>query len=136
LDQGLVQTNNSANAARQTRRTKVWRTAVACCAFAAFLISQIIFGLDWARERMGLADPERATANAVVAWRLGGAPAVAASTRGRQGARLRLAAMGGGAAFIVLAGLTLATPSTHAWDAMTLICTGHGLERLASLHIG
>jgi hypothetical protein len=111
---------------------------VACCAFAAFLISQIIFGLDWARERMGLADPERAAANAVVAWRLDGAvmAAEAPSTRRRQGLRLRLAAMGGGVAVAVLAGLTLRAQSAHAWDAFTLICTGHGLERLASLHIG
>jgi len=110
---------------------------VACCAFAAFLISQIIFGLDWARERMGLSDPERASDNAVVGWRLDGAfAAVAVPARRPQVARLRLAAMGGGVAFAVLAGLTLRAQSAHAWDAFTLICTGHGLARLASLHIG
>jgi hypothetical protein len=110
---------------------------VACCAFAAFLISQIIFGLDWARERMGLANLERAAGNAVVAWRLdsGFAPA-APSTRASPVARLRLAAMGGGVAFAVLAGLTLWAQSAHVWSAVTLICTGHGLERLASMHVG
>lgn len=110
---------------------------MACCAFAAFLISQIIFGLDWARERMGLADPERAALNAVVAWRLdAGITAAAPSTRASPVARLRLAAMGGGMAFAVLAGLTLWAQSAHVWDAFTLICTGHGLERLARLHVG
>lgn len=111
---------------------------MACCAFAAFLISQIIFGLDWARERMGMADPERAASNAAVAWRLGavGMASAVPSTPRSQGARLRLAAMGGGVAFAVLAGVTLRVQSAHAWDAFTLICTSHGLERLASLHIG
>jgi hypothetical protein len=128
--------------AHQTRRTKGWRIAVACCAFAAFLISQIIFGLDWARERMGLIDPETAANNAVVAWRLDGAGAAVATRRGRTlremvGGRLGLAAMGGGGAFVLLAALTLRLEAgTRAWNAFTLICTGHGLERLASLSGG
>ncbi len=120
---------------------------MACCALAAFLISQIIFGLDWARERLGLAEPARAAANSVVAWRLDGAGAALAQApatawprhpeRAATGARLRLAAVGGGVAFALLAGLTLRVDAaSHAWGAVSLICTGHGLERLASLRGG
>jgi len=113
---------------------------LACCALAAFLISQIIFGLDWARERLGLAGPGQASANPVVAWRLDGAGAELAGAAWRRhrepaaiGARLRLAAVGGGLAFVLLGGLTLRIEAgPHAWDAVRLICTGHGLERLAS----
>jgi hypothetical protein len=113
---------------------------LACCALAAFLISQIIFGLDWLRERMGLTDPERAVGNAVVAWRLDAAvvaPIVRPpAPRSALASRLRLAAVGGGIAFVMLAALTLRAGPTRSWDAFALICTGHGLERLASLRIG
>jgi hypothetical protein len=108
---------------------------MACCALAAFLISQIIFALDWARERLGLRQAAAPLENPVVAWRLGdgGAAAEIAGPggRGRSRARLALAAAAGIASFVVLAALTLrAEAGAHAWNTITLICTGHGLERL------
>ncbi len=108
---------------------------MACCALAAFLISQIIFGLDWARERMGLQSPEDKRDNITVGWRLDGTGLMAAlpvrpsPIKGR----LKLAAVGGGIAFVVLAGLTLRTEQVRSWSDLTAICTGHGLVRL---HIG
>lgn len=54
---------------------------MACCAFAAFLVSQIVFALMELRERfLGAPDPARASAarNLAAAWRLGDPePAVA-----------------------------------------------------------
>lgn len=109
---------------------------MACCALAAFLISQIIFALDWARERLGLGRGDASWENPVVAWRLGAAGAVAMVGRpARRGtrARLILAGTGGVAAFFVLAALTLRTEAgAHTFNTLTLICTGHGLERLAA----
>jgi hypothetical protein len=108
---------------------------VACCALAAFLISQIIFGLDWARERMGLRDAVDTRDNLTVCWRLDGTGLVAAAPVRPNPirSRLKLAAVGGGIAFVVLAGLTLRAEQVRSWSDLTAICTGHGLVRL---HIG
>lgn len=108
---------------------------MACCALAAFLISQIIFGLDWARERMGLQSPEDTRDNLTVGWRLDGTGIVAAAPvrPNPMRSRLKLAAVGGGIAFAVLAGLTLRAEQIHSWSDLTAICTGHGLVRL---HVG
>lgn len=103
---------------------------MACCALAAFLISQIIFGLDWARERMGLQSPEDTRDNVTVGWRLDGAGLMAPVRPNPLKGRLRLAAIGGGVAFVVLAGLTLRAEQIHSWSDLTAICTGHGLVRL------
>lgn len=114
---------------------------MACCALAAFLISQIIFALDWVRERVGLGEPAPAAANATVAWRLDGSGIPAAITVRRPASggttmRFGFAAAGGAVAFVLLAGLTLGTEPGRkgdgAWAGLTLICTAHGLERLAS----
>lgn len=70
---------------------------MACCALAAFLVSQLLVAFDWFRERvLGLA-PAVVPINANAAWRLGDAsPAVTA--RGVYGAPRRIAlALGGGA---------------------------------------
>jgi hypothetical protein len=107
---------------------------VACCALAAFLISQIIFGLDWARERMGMQSPDDTRDNITVGWRLDGTGLMApAPVRPNLRGRLKLAAVGGGIAFVVLAGLTLRAEQIHSWSDLTAICTGHGLVRL---HVG
>jgi hypothetical protein len=107
---------------------------VACCALAAFLISQIIFGLDWARERMGLTQAKDTRDNLTVGWRLDGAGLMAAApARPNIKGRLKLAAVGGATAFVLLAGLTLRAEQVRSWNDLTAICTGHGLVRL---HIG
>lgn len=107
---------------------------MACCALAAFLISQIIFGLDWARERMGLRDAVDTRDNITVGWRLDGTGLMAtAPARPNLKGRLKLAAVGGGVAFVLLAGLTLRAEQVRSWSDLTAICTGHGLVRL---HIG
>lgn len=76
---------------------------MACCALAAFLVSQLLVALDWLRERAGLA-PARAAHSASAAWRLGDAPlamrarSVAPALAPR---RLALAVGGGALAFAV-----------------------------------
>lgn len=71
---------------------------MACCALAAFIVSQLLVALDWARERFGLAAVASAP-SASAAWRLGDAmrsPAVPRRTAPR---RLALALSGGALAF-------------------------------------
>jgi hypothetical protein len=107
---------------------------VLCCAFAAFLFSQLIFALDWARERLGFAPPAADSVNAVVAWRLD-APAAAApvvTPEYRLVRRFSLALAGGGAAFIVLLGLLAQPQAAGGLRALQQICTGHGAAFLAS----
>lgn len=78
---------------------------MACCALAAFIISQIILRLDWLREQLGLAPPVEPP-NRVVAWRLG-QPAPIPSTPSRPALRrLGLTALGGSLMFAVLAALS------------------------------
>lgn len=48
---------------------------MACCAFAAFIISQIILSLDALRARLGFAAPAADGPNPNAVWRLGMAPA-------------------------------------------------------------
>ena len=84
---------------------------------------------------MGMAQPEDGRENITVGWRLDGtglmaiAPARSNPIKGR----LRLAMVGGGLAFMVLAGLTLRAGQIRTLSDLTSICTGHGLVRL---HIG
>lgn len=58
---------------------------MACCALAAFVLSQIILAIDWARERAGRGadDVALAAANPAVAWRLGDAVAPSGSRGAR-----------------------------------------------------
>jgi hypothetical protein len=46
---------------------------MACCALAAFVVSQLLLGADWLRERLGFA-AALAVPSASAAWRLGDAP--------------------------------------------------------------
>jgi hypothetical protein len=107
---------------------------VACCALAAFLISQLIFGLDWLRERMGMAQPQAVRVNPASVWRLG-APVEPLPARprlsGPMAARLNLALAGGLFAFTILASLALYfSADPNRWGALAVICTGHGVERI------
>ena len=108
---------------------------MACCALAAFLISQIIFAFDWAGEWLGISKPTNLAENPVVAWRLNAAPALHRRARvspsRRMASRTVLATAGGMATFAVLAALTLSAGADQRDGVMTWICTGHGLQRLA-----
>jgi hypothetical protein len=95
---------------------------MACCAFAAFVVSQIVFAFMGLRERLfGAADPERAGAapNLAAAWRLGDpAPAVAPA---RSAIPLRVAvAVGAGALAFGLTFAVMNASASHA-DAMSVL---------------
>jgi hypothetical protein len=55
---------------------------MACCALAAFILSQIILGIDTLRLRLGLSAPGPEDANPNATWRLGDAPRTALPRRG------------------------------------------------------
>jgi hypothetical protein len=100
---------------------------MACCALAAFVVSQLLVALDWARERFGLA-AAAATASASAAWRLGDAVAPAPRARAALGGTRRLTlALGGGAlAFAVSFGVLEARgePRPHALQIPYLCTSG------------
>jgi hypothetical protein len=104
---------------------------MACCALAAFLFSQIVFALDWARERLGLAEAAP-RANLPVGWRLDGTGLAAVRPPAPDFARrLRLAAAAGGAAFVGLAAITLAAEAAFPGSALARICSSHGLAAIS-----
>jgi len=87
---------------------------MACCAFAAFVVSQIVFAFMGLRERfLGEAGPgdAAATASLAAAWRPGDLDAPAARERSRVPLRIAVAFGAGALAF----GLTFAV--LHAPDA-------------------
>jgi hypothetical protein len=80
---------------------------MACCALAAFVVSQLLVALDWLRERtLGLA-PAVAVPNVNAAWRLGDAAPVRAVRRDLRAyaspRRVGLGFVGGALAFAVTA---------------------------------
>jgi hypothetical protein len=80
---------------------------MACCALAAFVVSQLLFGVDWLREHVLGAQRVRAVANANAAWRLGDeAPPAPARATFASPRRLALAALGGALAFALVANAT------------------------------
>jgi hypothetical protein len=95
-----------------------------CCALAAFLIGQLVMGLDAVGERLGFTGARdralRAT-NAAASWRLGDARVGAAEVaRSRSMAGVRRLALGLGAAALAFGlsfGLsqTSSDPAVHAW---------------------
>jgi hypothetical protein len=90
---------------------------MACCAFAAFVVSQIVFAYLGLRERfLGKTDPLHATAapNLAAAWRLGDLETLAAPERSRVPVRIAAALGAGALAF----GLTFAV--SHASDAESM----------------
>ncbi|MCC6921373.1 MAG: hypothetical protein IT548_19440 [Alphaproteobacteria bacterium] len=105
---------------------------MACCAFAAFIISQIILGLDALRARLGLRVPEAGAPNPNAMWRLDGPPAavVAPSPLWRMAVPVTIGS--------VLVGLVVgivfggADGSGHMF-AFDFICTRDGLVRLAGI---
>lgn len=90
---------------------------MACCAFAAFVVSQIVFAFMGLRERfLGKADPLHATAapNLAAAWRLGDLEAPTERERSRVPLRIAVAFGAGALAF----GVTFAV--SHASDAESM----------------
>jgi hypothetical protein len=93
---------------------------MACCAFAAFLVSQIVFALMGLRERfLGTPDPARASAarNLAAAWRLGDPEPALAPARSPIPLRVAVALGAGALAF----GLTFAVVNASPADAMTVV---------------
>src|SRR5512147_198655 len=88
-----------------------------CCAFAAFILSQIVFAFDTVRERIFGVSPALASRSTAAAWRLGDPPPAARSRL----PRARRMALAFGASALVFAGayaLSLRAPADsalHAW---------------------
>ncbi len=73
---------------------------MACCALAAFIVSQLLVALDWLRERVLGFEPALAVNNANAAWRFGeAAPLAAARASFVSPRRIALALSGGALAF-------------------------------------
>ena len=105
---------------------------MACCAFAAFIISQIVLAIDGLRRRLGMTEIAPAL-NPNAAWRLD-APQ-AALAQAATGFRIRASALAF-VAVLVVAGAGIGA----AWDASAqentmrafmLICTKDGAVTLA-----
>ena len=95
---------------------------MACCALAAFIVSQLLLALDFVRERLlGLAPPV-ALANANAAWRLGDAAPLPLERRAQR--RVGLALAGGALGFAVAYGL-LHADAGHRPHALAIpyLCT-------------
>jgi len=87
-----------------------------CCAFAAFILSQIVFAFDSVRERITGASPDPSWRGGAAAWRLGD-PAPLRS----RAPRARTAALALGVSFLIAGAayaLSLRAPQSsalHAW---------------------
>jgi hypothetical protein len=101
---------------------------MACCAFAAFVVSQIVFAFMGLRERfLGQADPGDAAAapSLAAAWRPGDLDTP--STPGRSRVPLRIAvAFGAGALAFGLTFAMLHAPDAEAMSASSpsFMCSG------------
>ncbi len=105
---------------------------MACCAFAAFIISQIILGFDALRARLGLRVPEIGAPNPNALWRLGGPPVPRAESRPLW--RMAVPVTLGSVLLGLAVGLVFggADGSGHMF-AFDFICTRDGLIRLAGI---
>jgi hypothetical protein len=99
---------------------------MACCALAAFVISQLLLGADWLRERLGLTAVAVAP-SASAAWRMGDAPQLA-SARVLTPRRVLLSLAGGSCAF-ALAYFALDAGAAHQPHALQIpyLCTSTSL---------
>ena len=86
---------------------------MACCALAAFIVSQLLVALDWLRERVLGLSPALPVANANAAWRSGDAPSHA-PPRGLFASPRRVAlSLGGGALALAFAVVAVEAAETH-----------------------
>lgn len=102
---------------------------MACCALAAFVISQIVFALDALRERLGLAPAREAAAIPAAAWRFGDPSPAAPRRRALPQRRLALATAVGLAAFSGAYALSLRSesPQVHAWHPSFLCSSSYAI---------
>jgi hypothetical protein len=105
---------------------------MACCALAAFVVSQLLFGLDWLRERVLGAQPVRVAANPNAAWRLGDAPPLVATRAALAPPRRLALALGGGALAFALAAVAMGAFETHRPHALRIpyLCTSSSVAAL------
>ena len=98
---------------------------MACCALAAFIVSQLLVALDFARERVLGLTPALAAANVNAAWRLGDAlPATAPRAVFAAPRRLALALAGGVLTFAFAhAALDASDPKRPHLLALPYFCT-------------
>lgn len=74
---------------------------MACCALAAFIVSQLLVALDWLRERVLGFEPALAVHNANAAWRFGdAAPSAMPRAPFASPRRIALAFSGAAVAFL------------------------------------
>ncbi len=86
---------------------------MACCALAAFVVSQLLVVLDWLRERvLGLA-PAVVPLNANAAWRLGDAGSLAPPRSLFAAPRRAALALGGGALAFAFAWAAVEAGDAH-----------------------
>lgn len=86
---------------------------MACCALAAFIVSQLLVVLDWLRERvLGLA-PAVVPLNENAAWRLGDAAPLAAPRALFSSPRRLALALGGGALAFAFAWAAVEAGGAH-----------------------
>jgi len=100
---------------------------MACCALAAFVVSQLFFAIDWLRERIGLT-PVAAVASESAAWRLGDAVPAAARSAAFRPRRVLISVASGIAAFAI-AYSTLHPGGAHRPHALQIpyLCTSASL---------
>jgi hypothetical protein len=98
---------------------------MACCALAAFIVSQLLVALDWLRESMGLT-PAASAQSAAAAWRLGDAlPAPAHAAPAFASPRRIALAFGGGALAFAFAYSAIEAGGEHRPHALQIpyLCT-------------
>ena len=98
---------------------------MACCALAAFIVSQLLVALDWLREFMGLT-PAAVAHSPTAAWRLGDALPVAANAAPAFASPRRIAlAFGGGALAFAFSYFAIEAGGEHRPHALQIpyLCT-------------
>jgi hypothetical protein len=101
---------------------------MACCALAAFIVSQLLVALDWLRERVLGLTPVLTPANANAAWRLGEPPPLPPPRALFASPRRVALAFGGGALAFAFAQLALGAGDSHRPHALQIpyLCSAGG----------
>jgi hypothetical protein len=86
---------------------------MACCALAAFIVSQLLVALDWLRERVLGLTPALTPANANAAWRRGDAAPLAPGRALFASPRRAALALGGGALALAFVHIATAGDAAH-----------------------
>jgi hypothetical protein len=86
---------------------------MACCALAAFIVSQLLVALDWLRERVFGLTPALAQVNSNAAWRLGDAAALRPARMPFAAPRRMALALAGGALALAFASAAFDASDAH-----------------------